>query len=230
MRRLHAVGKQEIFVASGLYEFEQNGAKIGLTESWSIHEVGGAQFIRVDQDGRTHDGRSILYEALRNPNGELERVDLRAYGNAQDAFKEIRASYTFFEDHVEIIRVVNRLDRYDNYFEIPAGYVIQPGAIILNGMMIPQMNRNEVIIFAIDANFTDLNFAFEGYGRRAGSMELIDRVQIEQNGKPYSARLYQSENKRVWLDPFDILLREEFASQIITLRQYARRPEPQTHD
>jgi hypothetical protein len=230
MRRLHAVGKQEVFVASGVYEFEQDGARIGLIEQWSIHEVGGAQFIRVDQDGRDHDGRSILYEALRSPDSQIERIDLRAYGNGQDAFSEMRGSYTFFEDHAEIIRVVNKRDRYDNYVEIPAGYIIQPGAKILNNLMVPQMSKNEVTAFHIDANFTDLNISFEGFGWRVASMQLVDHVQIDLNGKSYSARLYHSKNRRVWLDPYDILLREESASLTVMLKDYARRPEPQTHD
>lgn len=230
MRRLHAVGKHEKFVASGVYEFEQAGVKIGLTETWSIHEVGGTQFIRVDQDGRAHDGRSILYEALRNPNGQIERVDLRAYGNTQDTVKEIQASYTFFDDHVEYIRVFDRHARYDDDHTMPTGFVIQLGAKILDGLVVPHMNRKEVWVFMLDAIYAESTVAFGGYGRLTAGMQFIDRVQIDLNGKVYSARLYQSEYNRIWLDPFDILLHEESASLRVMLKDYARRPEPQTHD
>jgi hypothetical protein len=59
--------QHEKFVASGLYRCYQDGHYAGLEEQWSIHEVGGAQFIRIDLDGRQADGRSELYEILRVP-------------------------------------------------------------------------------------------------------------------------------------------------------------------
>ena len=232
MRRLHAVGKQEIFVASGVYEFEQNGAKIGLTETWSIHEVGGAQFIRIDYDGRTYDGRSILYEALRNPNSQIERIDLRAYGNAQDAIRQVRGSYTFLDERVEVIRVVNYDVRFEEEVAMPAGVLIDPGPRALHGFTIPYSNQPQVTAFFPNYDFANPQRALKWRDMTFTGYQFAGKEQIEIGKKSYSARIYQSKNGcgRAWLDPYDILLREESASQTITLRQYARRPEPQTHD
>ena len=96
MRRLHATGRRERFVASGVYQTGE-----GLRESWSIHEVGsGAQFIRVDRDGRGCGRRSLLQEALRNANGTLERVDQQLYG--LDGHLEARLRCTRFQNAAEI--------------------------------------------------------------------------------------------------------------------------------
>lgn len=232
MRRLHAVGKHEKFVASGLYEFEQNGAKIGLTEAWSIHEVGGAQFIRVDQDGRGYDGRSSLYEALLNPDGQIERVDVRFYGKKQEAVKEARASYTFFDDRVGIIRVVNRELRFEEEVVMPPGYAIHFASSVLSGFMIPCSfaDHPDVRVFSPDMISPDAEDFLKGVEMTLAGWEFVGLDEIKIAGKTYSARVYQHDDVRIWLDPSDILLREESGSRKIILKQYARRPEPQLHD
>jgi hypothetical protein len=229
MRRLHAVGKQEIFVASGIYEFEQAGKHIGLTEHWSIHEVGGAQFIRVDQDGRAHDGRSILYEALRSPDGQIERIDLRAYGNAQDVVKQVRAGYTFFDGRVEVIRAVNNEPHFEEVVFMPADSVIAPSKL-LYGFAVPLMKPSQIFAFFPNYDFANPQRAFKWRDLTFAGFQFAGWEQIEVGGKSYSAQRYQVHNMPIWLDQYDILLREETPTLVITLKQYARRPEPQTHD
>lgn len=232
MRRLHAVGQHEKFVASGFYEFEQAGAKIGLIEYWSIHEVGGANFIRVDVDGRAYDGRSRLYEALLNPDGRFERVDVRAYGSAEDVVKEVRASYTFFDEQVDIVRVVNRNARFEETVVMPSGYLAYFGSKLLYGAMVPHssINRLQVRKFTPDYNFADPQFAFAGRELAAESYQFVDEEQIKVGHAAYSARLYRSSCANVWLDEHNILLCEQSASQTVALTQYARRPELKPYD
>jgi hypothetical protein len=232
MRRLHAVGQHEKFVASGVYEFEQAGVKIGLMEYWSIHEVGGAHFIRVDVDGRAYDGRSRLYEALLNPDGRFERVDVRAYGSAEDVVKEVRASYTFFDEQVDIIRVVNRNARFEESVRMPSGYVAHFGSKLLYGTMVPHtsVNQSQVRMFIADHNFTDLPRAFTGRELAPESYQFMGEEQIKVGHVAYSARLYRSSCANVWLDEHNILLCEQSASQTVALTQYARRPELKPYD
>lgn len=96
MRRLHPVSLREKFVASGTYHFyDSTDRLLPYEEHWSVHEVGeGAHFIRMDYDGRAENGPSVLMEALRTPDGAIERCDVRAYGGDSDAVRLLRASYT----------------------------------------------------------------------------------------------------------------------------------------
>lgn len=109
MRRLHPVSLREKFIASGTYHFyDSSDVLLPYAEHWSVHEVGeGAEFIRVDHDGRAHNGSSILIEALRSPDGRVVRFDLRAYGGEDDAVKLARASYIAGDFSVQVQRFLD---------------------------------------------------------------------------------------------------------------------------
>lgn len=234
MRRLHVVGKHERFVASGVYHHYQNGQQNGLVEYWSIHEIGGAQFIRIDRDGRMDDGRSVLYEALRSPEGGIERVDVRAYGNSTDLIRHVNASCIFFDDRVEIIRVVNSNERFEDEVIVPPGYVIDMQASILRGFTTRQREKaaaRPVVAFALDYDFSDVSETFKGAAREICQMEVIDTTSINIAGRPVEAHTYQSVDCRdtpvqILLDRWDVLLAQRDPQLMITLTQYARRPEP----
>ncbi|HLV34490.1 MAG TPA: hypothetical protein VKY59_05225 [Spirillospora sp.] len=233
MRRLHAVGQHEKFVASGLYRCYQDGRYTGLEEHWSIHEVGGAQFIRVDRDGRQADGRSELYEILRVPDGTIERIDLRAYGSRDDPFRQIKVSYTFFDNRVEIVRIVDHKQRHEAELIVPPGYVVLLKLLILTGFSIARASENEdhrTPVFTGAQQVVDEN-AWAGLAGEMNTPRYIGDDEIEIAGRPYPARYFQQRNDEgsvmeYWLDRQDVLLRMD-VNQIneARLTRYARRPE-----
>ncbi len=229
MRRLHPVGKHEKFIASGIYRQYEGESAAGLVEYWSIHETGGAQFMRIDQDSRAADGRSVLMEVLRSPEGSIERVDLHAYGRAGDAVRQAKASYNFFEDRSEIIRIVNN-QQYQEEISLPAGWVLDIGPALLFGLMVPRMaaaGSAQITAFAPLWQFHDPQHALEGTLRALPPFRYADTLTIERMGRSWQARLYQTMNEdtQIFLDDYDILLERSTPPLTTRLTQYARRPE-----
>ncbi len=234
MRRLHPIGKQEQFVASGVYKHFSGEVATGLIEYWSIHEVGGAQFIRVDVDGREANGRSVLYEALRSPEGQIERVDLRAYGNAADEVKLVKASYTFFEEWIEIIRIVNSIIRFEEEVLTPSGIVIAMQAAVFSGLTISQrtaLDDKPVLAFSPVYDFFNLQRAFSGTAAETYPVRPIGSTEFAVAGRLIAARIHESPENgeqvhRIVLDGDDIVLEHTGPTKTIRLMQYARRPQP----
>ncbi|MBZ0299239.1 MAG: hypothetical protein K8J31_05855 [Anaerolineae bacterium] len=235
MRRLHQVGKHEKFVASGIYAQLQQDTPTGLVESWSIHDIGGAQFVRVDRDGRLTDGRSILGEFLRTPEGRIERVDMQAYGGPGDATRLIRMSYIFYEARVEVIRIVNHGQRSETEVALLPGFGIEVSFSILTGFMIAQaasQKADSLPIFAPVDIFTDPG-DYTGAVRQVARPCLQGEDVLDIAGKLFPVYRYQwaveagGQVATFWLDAQDTLLRSQTDdADTMVLTQYARRPEP----
>lgn len=237
MRRLHVVGKHEIFLASGVYACLRHDEPAGMQEHWSMHDVDGAHFIRVDRDGRDDDGRSVLYEALYNPDGQLERIDLRAYGSATDPVQQVKASYIFYNDHAEIVRVVNRERAFEEAVALPQPFTVAAAVDIFTGYTLhAQADAPDTPLprLNIVPLFDDVDGAFHVVMERAGPLAMqIQPARIEIAGRAVDATLYTYETAigtaRMWVDAYKILLRREQGDHVTQLTRYARRPAPKHH-
>ena len=215
MRRLHATGRRERFVASGVYRSED-----GLLEYWSIHEVGGgAQFIRVDRDGRGCGRRSLLQEALRNADGNLERVDQQLYGLNGHPVARLRC--TRFHNAVEIDLESGAGTCSAELPDDGDCLLLMPG-ILLAGMALSQAAERPQPARALLITQVDDGFAWEQRTLAAscGSQGLVGTGA----GKRKARACKRGDSCRTfWLDPHDITLRIEDESCCIELSRYARR-------
>ncbi|MDE0609652.1 MAG: hypothetical protein OXH77_07060 [Anaerolineaceae bacterium] len=215
MRRLHATGRRERFVASGVYHIGH-----GLREYWSIHEVGGrAQFIRVDRDGRDCGRRSLLQEALRNANGNLERVDQQLYDLNGHPVARLRC--TRFQNMVELAlesRVgpcrVELPDDGDCLLLMPG--ILLAGMALSKAAEMPQPVNVLLIAQAGDG------FAWE---RLTLAACCGPPVSVGKGAGIQKARAckWSDSDRAFWLDSHDITLRIEDESCRIELSSYARR-------
>lgn len=208
MRRLHVVGKQEKFVASGVYRVYADDEPTGLVEHWSIHEVGdGAQFIRVDIDGRDVDGGSTLMEALLNPDGAFERVDRHDY--QQHSSKPGKMSYTFFADYVELVSGVADSER----LSLAQGYAAVAASLILMGFALVGA-QNRIFPTMSSDICPDGHWDYQGQER------------LSMSGHDIDTRHYAcSQTSAVWLDEYDVLMCLVTGQKRMILTQYGRRPE-----
>jgi hypothetical protein len=226
MRRLHVVGKHEKFVASGVYKVFAGDNPTGLVEHWSIHEVGhGAQFIRVDVDGRDFDGDSALMEALLNPDGRFERVDMRLYD--KQGRDQIKTSYTFFDNRVEIFLTVKN-DVRETIVELPAGYAAFVGSRILAGRAVDLVVRSEdeTQIFFPRYSDSEIKWSIRPIKPRSVGQKVltVSKREIEVIGYRWS------DDMTIWQDQYGITISADTAESKTLLTQYARRPEPKSHD
>lgn len=224
MRRLHVVGKHEKFVASGMYWIYAGDEPTGLVEHWSIHEVGGAQFIRVDVDGRDFDGSSTLMEALRTPDGQFERVDVYFYEASRS--QPVKVSYTFFEEHIEIVRPMNS-GVCDESIEMPRNYGVWMNSSIMQGFTVAQAARHNhpVPLFRSMIEDGELTYSTTAVLH----LTPLGDEQIQVAGREINVTGYSwNENAAMWLDQHQILVKSTAPSTQMLLAQYARRPEPKT--
>jgi hypothetical protein len=138
MRYLHPVQMHEKFVASGTYRTLPGGEPSGSIEQWSIHEQpGGTRLVRIDDDTPA---ALFLIEAwvnLTESGRVIDRIDV--YGrskaaSASNAVQTVRATYTYFDDHIQIGRTLNDAER--EHFEHPIDTVyvgMFPGSRLLLG-------------------------------------------------------------------------------------------------
>jgi len=245
MRYLHPVTLSERFVASGVYRLSDADGQIDrIVEYWSIHEMpDGAHFARVDVDGRDGgDGRSLLIEAWRSPlheGGRIERFDVLASGAPGDAVQQVRATYTRFDDHMEIGRTVGGEPRQYDELDLPAACIVFPAARVFVGELIEQAaicSADEFPVFLYDHHFND-DSAFQGFIHQDAANYVKDG-SLTTDSHEKLARCYRWQHPPptlaigetlVWLDDHNMLLALEMESgQRILLTNYARRPEPET--
>ena len=141
MRYLHPVAVHEKFVASGLYRFYEEGVELKRTESFQIHEhQDGSQLIRVDEDARFLDGKSILLEAFQAENGQIERFDI-VYDNPkfENGIKSLRATYLVEGDMLQVGRSLNGGDREYSEIQLDENTVLDLPFCIFRGLTIKQM-------------------------------------------------------------------------------------------
>jgi len=215
MRRLHATGRRERFVASGVYH-----AGDGLREYWSIHEVGGgAQFIRVDRDGRACGRRSLLQEALRNAKGNLERVDQQLYGLS--GHLEARLRCTRFQNAVEIdLESGAGPCRLESPFDGDC-LMLMPG-ILLAGMALSLAAEMPHPVEALLVTQGDDGFAWERRTLEACCRSTVQAISGAGNQKARACK-WSDSDRTFLLDPHGITLRLEDEARCIELSRYARR-------
>lgn len=215
MRRLHATGRRERFVASGVYHYGD-----GLREYWSIHEVGGgAQFIRVDRDGRGCGRRSLLQEALRNADGNLERVDQQLYG--LNGHLEARLRCTRFQNAIEL-----DLDSAAGPCRVESPndgdcLLLIPGTL-LAGMALSQAAELPQRVDALRVTQVGDGFAWERRPLAACCGSPVPAMTGAGNQKARACKWGDSA-RTFWLDRHNITLRIEDETCCIELRRYARR-------
>jgi hypothetical protein len=226
MRRLHVVGQHEKFVASGVYRVLAGDEPTGLVEHWSIHEVGdGAQFIRVDIDGREFDGGSTLMEALLNPDGHFERVDEHLYeGQSHDP---IKTSYTFFDNRVEILRTVKN-DLYEKAVELPSGYGAIVESQVLTGfaVVLAVRNEDETPMFSLRHSNAEINWTIHAIKPQYVGQKImgVSKQEVSVTGYRWGNEI------TIWQDQHGVTVSADTAESKTVLTQYARRPEPKLHD
>jgi hypothetical protein len=242
MRQIHPVGFQEKFVASGMYAHYRDDKPSGLVEHWTIHELPDqSQLVRVDWDGRDDEIHrdTMLLETLysADPPGEkLERLEVHAFGaTAYEVkvvnIKTIKASYIFFEDHVQVIRVLDNQPPLVGDLEWSPEWVVHPpGTRLLMGFAIARyalQPGTKVKTFFYEPHYKD-NTAFAGDFCEE-IVRFVDEEALIIAGKIYPARKYEwlTPDSLVWLDEHNVLLRHKslWVDGDVILTQYARRPE-----
>ena len=219
MRQLHVVGKHEKFVASGLYRVYAGETPTGLEEHWSVHETGGgAQFIRVDVDGRNFDGTSCLMEALLTPDNRFERIDLHFYEHSQP----LKSSYVLFDDHIDILYTAEGTLN-EQSVTLPAGYSVFTRSRIINGFALAAQQEGEATFFMPSAG--------SGYTVTAVTLtRLGEKMATVAGHNSIPVQGYRGPNETVfWLDGYRVLVFEESVAGKALLTRYARRPEPKHH-
>lgn len=244
MRYIHPVGQHETFVASGTYRYWIEGRPTGALEHWSIHEMpDGAGFIRIDSDHREMDGRSRLMEAWRNPNGQIERFEVYAYGKPAE-HHEVKATYLFEADKVLVRRVINHDDTHAEALEIdlPKGdYLVEPKATLFEGITLAALFAHQPTLLPIFRAFVSVLPdvpSLEYFGTypapeliRLHGEETLTLGQHAHLVQHYSVqRQYEGKPMRVggyhfWLDSHGILLKGDLANghQVEQLERYAHR-------
>ena len=215
MRRLHATGLRERFVAGGVYERPD-----GLREHWSAHEVGaGAVFVRVDRDGRAAGEGSLLQEALRHPDGHFERIDQQLYD--VDGRPAARLLCTRFADQAELALDESGCRREAQVDLGPEGVIVAPG-ILLAGLALARAVRLARPVPRLQLRAKATGFAWE---RVTGETRCAARGKVTVAGREIEARRcgWRDSGQDYWLDAQDVALRCEDEAQTYCLTQYARR-------
>ncbi|MEO8610318.1 MAG: hypothetical protein ABI690_20650 [Chloroflexota bacterium] len=247
MRQIHPSSLQEKFVASGVYTHYRDDEPSGLVEHWTIHELPDqSQLVRVDWDGRDDEvhGDTMLLEALYSaglPGEKLERIEVRAFGAVSPPYKDVnvdtvKATYTFFGDHLQMIRILDNQPSLIDELEWSSEWVVRAaGTHLLMGFAIAQyalQPDKKVATFFYEPHYKD-NTAFEGYFCEE-IVRILGEESVEIAGKIYPARKVEwltpetlKPESLVWLDEHNILLRHKslWVDGEAILTQYARRPE-----
>ena len=215
MRRLHATGLRERFVASGVYAQPD-----GLLEHWSAHEVGaGALFLRVDRDGRAAGGPSLLQEALRNADGNFERIDQQHYDAGGRPGARLRC--TRFAGHVEL-SLENVDCPRDEQIDMGPDYVLIPPGILLAGMALARAQRLQQPVALLRMTLDADRFAW-GRSSAVACCEQCGEMQAGERALTARRCGWSDSLQTCWLDAHDVALRCEAAGQSFRLTQYSRR-------
>jgi hypothetical protein len=240
MRYMHPVGLHEKFVASGVYVHYKDGISTGGMEEWMIHEQpDGAHKIRVDEDGRAHDGGSVLIEAWRSPDiegGHIERFDIHAFGANGDPIQQLLATYTIVDDKfLEAGRTIDDHAREQFELTLPEDYIVTPKSLIFTGYEAYHLALETGDAVPIVSYFPTLmnDYAYKPVVYNL-SGEFIKQDVIAVDGVEIEARLYEQVNPvdnsktLVWIDGHQTLLKFQTPDgrHSAELTRYARRPDP----
>jgi protein involved in ribonucleotide reduction len=208
MRYLHVLQPHEVFVASGVYRYTRDGEALAVREQWTLHDLpGGAQFIRVDEDGREEDGLSILSEALIAPDGTIERFNVKSSNPQDDAIQLLQADYSFNEEYVQIGRSIDGGEREYSEFERFPDSVIYIRQTVFMGHTIRQVlaHGGEQQVFSPQMLSTG-----DSYLRKM-RVESRGEEALTIGSRTYEAHKYQLANDVFyWLDEHDIVLKRRY--------------------
>lgn len=106
-------------VAAGVLEYWQDGVATGAVESWRRTAVtDGYQFLRVDLDARAaKSGHTYLYHAVINPQGRVERLKYRFWGDGL----RVAGDLVLEDTAVSASRTVNN-ENFEQVLDLPPGY------------------------------------------------------------------------------------------------------------
>lgn len=227
MRFLHPIAAHEKFVAKGSYRLYTTGAEASVYayEHWAIHELAdGGQFIRIDR-APLKGGVNVLVEAVRSPQGELERFDARQWvTELGSAKKEMRLQVMRDAHQVVISRRINQED-YETLLldEDEALFLSPQGWLFVGDAALQAARRGELSVLALGANFFSPT-------RQRITARYESQAEIMVGTRAIEARCYalysnHDDAVKVWLDPFDIPLKFSQGDEIISaeLFNYAHR-------
>jgi len=232
MRYLHPIQGHEKFVASGRYRFFRDGQALRKTEAWTVHaHPDGAEFIRVDADSRSEDGKSILVEALQNAEKELLRFDIR-YENAnfEGGIKTLRASYHIAEGWMQVGYALNGAERAYLEMELPAGTMIDIPLLLLRGRTVMEMAGCEGRALSVFVPMFEHAQLFPGIVRTIQSpMEYVADDLVSIGKLPIKTRRYRYVDQAVsyWIDAHGVVIKRvnAFRQQefVVLISDYAQR-------
>lgn len=244
MRQIHPTSLHEKFVASGVYRrYTLNKLVASATEYWSVYEQpDGSRIIRVDQDGRDVQERSLLTEVWVNPNGVIERFDLFGYGSPRlnNEVLFVKATYIFQEDAVSITRSENGVAKHHEEIPLPDHYAIIPSSPDADGFSRILLGFAITRIAASPAQSVPTFFASHVFAKKPqemyGEMTEISAACVKQGDivvdqKTYAAKAYEIGSQPgvlFWLDAHNVTLQLGDTSSAMggtLLTQYARRPD-----
>ena len=215
MRRLHATGLRE-----RLWPAVSTRSRKGLLEHWSAHEVGaGALFLRVDRDGRAAGGPSLLQEALRNADGNFERIDQQHYDAGGRPGARLRC--TRFAGHVEL-SLENVDCPRDEQIDMGTDYVLIPPGILLAGMALARARRLQQPVALLRMTLDADRFAW-GRSSAVACCEQCGEMQAGERALAARRCSWNDSPQTCWLDAHDVALRLEAAGQSFRLTHYSRR-------
>jgi hypothetical protein len=209
MRYLHRVQMHEKFIASGTYKAPD------ALEQWSIHEQpGGTRLVRIDMEKAP---LTLLLEAWVNLTDEgrvVERIDL--YGRSD---VEIRATYNFFDDHVQIGRTINGGERRHDEFAVNPPYIgTFADSLLLYGYAVARAATT-------GGDYTVISPKAENaFAPETGRMKVkpMGEAEVKVGSKPYKTRQLEIDDTYAYLDANDVLIALQTVS--FQLLNYARRP------
>lgn len=223
MRQLHPVSIKERFVASGVYIWAQSGVILPVREAWTIHELPDqSQIVRVD---REDSGTTLLLEILRDAAGGMQRFDGHFYGGPGRNVRQAKATFSFFEDRVQVGRTVDNAVREHDELTLAAGTLVHSNAYVLLGSVL-------VDVVAAGQAVSVFSFALEDHNL---FMPQVDPCRVFRAEADLPAGAYQmvyrnyDKNTRFWLDKYRTIVKmeavESDALTVMTLNSYSRRPE-----
>ncbi len=245
MRRLHAVGLHESFVASGQHQISWvqipgGAAASAETESWSLHALpDGSYLFRADRQGAAARPLWVL-EALRDAHGRIQRLDRLVERSEPDEWVQVRSTYTFFVDHVQIGWAANRkpngeVQRQEMELALAPGYQVNVGAAGARGWLLQAaVGEGCVPVFAptefdgltpenIEGGVSDLHTLCAwtgGVEQLALPNQTLAGIEVVYGAVPDRALA----DGRALVDGHGIMLLDSTPNRVARLMRYARRP------
>lgn len=235
MRVLHAVKPHEQFVASGIYQHQENGGAVGTIEQWSIHQLpDGAHLFRVDYDAREERSLTILVEALSTPGDDsrFERFDTHLISVTGQPFHKARLTTTFSEDGALIGIAINSGEMGYHEMAFAPGALVYPPGHVFAGALVKQLITQDppTPIFSLLTEKLDNDMTIS----EVHALCSIDPASIILGGRQFTLRCFTlagsnpALNGVFCLNEHDILMRrteldEVGQERVIALTEYAHR-------